>query len=255
MSFRNLINRRRNGLLRSIVECDGQAFADDSSKSSQHKGATQEEKEEYDWESLDDNNKYWSDLIVSFGKISSLKQGGLAKLPPEFRSGYLLHDSIRQGAPDDVLMFVLERFPETIRHEDDDGCYPIHMACSFGCSPEFISRIISLFPQSVASKDLEGRYPIHHLCSSKTSTLKRMEQILWMLFRKAPTSIVSEDNHGKGAIEYALEAELGTSFIKTLQEMASRFQENEARKEAQRRCMNTRRQLGRQHSPHAAFAA
>ena len=58
-----------------------------------------------------------------------------------------------------------------------------------------------------------------------------------------------------GAIEYALENELGTSFIKTLQEMTSRFQENEAMKAAQRRCMRTRRQLGKQHSPHAAFAA
>jgi hypothetical protein len=160
-------------------------------------------------------------------------------------------------------MFICERFPDTLKQEDDQGRTPIHVACSAGCSPEFISHLVTVFPQSVATKDKKGRTPIHHLCSSYASkkhavsevTLKKMEQILWMLFRKAPGSIVDEDAGGVDAIEYALEANLDISFIATLQEMTSRYHENEARKAAQRKCMQTRRQLDRKHSPHAAFAA
>lgn len=261
MSFRRpTFFNRRKGLLRSVVECDDEAFADESSKLSRQ--ATQG-KVEYGWESLDENTSYWGDFIVTLGSISSLKHGGLAKLPPEFRSGCLLHDAIQRGAPDDVLMFINERFPQTLREEDNHGRFPIHVACSFGCSPEFISHLVNMFPQSVAAKDNQGRTPIHHLCSSYASksydvnktTLKRMEQILWILFRKSPGSIVAEDKKGVNAIECALEAELGTTFIGTLQDMTARYHENEARKAAQRRCMKTRRQLGRQHSPHAAFAA
>ena len=157
----------------------------------------------------------------------------------------------------------MQRFPECLRQEDKDGRFPSHVACSSGCSPEFISHCVNMCPQSVASRDKEGKTPFHHLCKSyvspkhvaTTATLKRMQQILWMLFRKAPGSIVVEDNLELSPIDYALESNLGMSFIGVLQDMASRYQENEARKAAQRRCMNTRRQLDKKHSPHAAFAA
>lgn len=259
MSFKKLIPRR-NGI--RFVECDFKAFADnDSSKFSRQ--ATQDT-EEFDWETLDDNTKIdWDDFMNTLRKIPALKHGGLARLPPEFRSGCLLHDAITLGAPEDVLMFICERFPETLRQEDGNGRVPVHVACSNGCSPEFISHCINYFPQSVSATDNEGKNAVHHLCQSYVSrkhamsnaTLKTMKQILWMLFRKAPGSIVAEDNQGVDAIELALESNLGMSFIGTLQDMTSRYHENEARKAAQRRCMKTRRQLDRKHSPHAAFAA
>ena len=233
----------------------------DSSKFSRQ--ATQDV-EEFDWKTLDDNTKIdWDRFLIALGDITSLKHGGLARLPPEFRSGCLLHDAIKLDAPDDILRFISERFPETLREEDENGQLPTHVACSSGSSPEFISHCTSMFPKSAAAKDNEGKTPIHHLCQSYGSSkrtmsnakLVRMEQILWILFRRAPASIVAEDCKGANVIEYALEANLGMSFVSVLQDMISRYHKNEARKAAQRRCMKTRRQLDSAHSPHAAFAA
>eukprot|EP00804_Cyclotella_cryptica_P031025 CCRYP_013591-RA/>CCRYP_013591-RA protein AED:0.00 eAED:0.00 QI:965/-1/0/1/-1/1/1/0/195 len=195
--------------------------------------------------------------------MPSIKRTELACLPPEFQSGFLLHEAIKLGAPDDVLMFISERFPETLRQENGDGQFPPHVACSSGSSPEFISHCINMCPQAVAAKDNSGKTPIHHLCQSyhdskravSSKTKRTMQQILWMLFRKAPASIVAEDNDGIDAIEYALESNLDVNFIQILQDMTSRFKENEARKASQRRCMMTRRNMERQHSPHAAYAA
>ena len=84
---------------------------------------------------------------------------------------------------------------------------------------------------------------------------QNMTEILLMLQKKAPASAVSEDNDGVGAIEYALESNASIDFIRTLQDMIAHYSETEDRKLAHQRCMDARRQLKKQASPHAAFAA
>ncbi|KAL7490229.1 hypothetical protein ACHAW6_016018 [Cyclotella cf. meneghiniana] len=259
MTLRKLFNRR-NGI--RVVECDLKEFADNDF-STLSSGAR--EANEYGWEILNDHdNKIdWDSFIVTLKKMPSIKRAGLACLPTEIQSGFILHDAIKLGAPDDVLMFISERFPETLRQENDDGQYPSHVACSFGSSPAFISRCINMCPQAVAAKDNEGKTPLHHLCQSyhdskraaRKSSKTMMQQTLRLLFRKAPASIVAEDNRGIDAIEYALESNLDVNFVQTLQDLTSRLKENEARKASQRRCMMTRRKIEREHSPHAAYAA
>ena len=259
MSFRKLFNRR-NGI--RVVECDLKEFADND-VSTLSRGTR--ETNEYDWEILNDHDSKidWDSFIATLKKMPSVKRAGLAGLPAEFQSGFILHEAIKLGAPDDVLMFISERFPETIRQENGDGQYPSHVACSSGSSPAFISHCINMWPQAVAAKDNEGKTPLHHLCQSyhdskraaRRSTKRMMQQILRMLFRKAPPSIVAEDNRGIDAIEYALESNLDVNFVQTLQDLTSRLKENEARKASQRRCMMTRRNIAREHSPHAAYAA
>lgn len=285
MSLRKLINRRRNGIPSGFVECAVNALGGDSSKFSRQ--ATQDT-EEFDWETLDDNTIInWDEFILTLGKISSLKRDR-ALLPSEFRSGgCLLHDAITLGAPDDgesdahshtctimtsykltyaayaVLMYICERFPECIRDEDKDGRFSLHVACSYGCSPEFISHLVNMHAPSVSMRDSLGKTPFHHLCQSYMSpkhkasktTIKKMKQCLWILYRKAPGSIIVEDQSGIDPIEYALESNLDMSFIRDLQNMISRYHANEAKKESHRRCMQNRRQLDKKHSPHAAFAA
>lgn len=59
---------------------------------------------------------------------------------------------------------------------------------------------------------------------------KKMEQILWMIYRRAPATIVLEDKSGKSAIEYALEAEVNMEFFKTLQHLIIHFNQNNVRK-------------------------
>ena len=82
-----------------------------------------------------------------------------------------------------------------------------------------------------------------------------MIDILRIFHNKAPTSIASEDNHGVGSVEYALESNLGIKIIQDLQGMIGYFNMNEARRITHRKCLAARRQSQKKNSPHAAVAA
>lgn len=107
MSFRKLISRRRNGVPSGFVELDLKSFGDN--ESSKYSRQATQDTEEFDWETLDDNTKIdWDEFCETIRKMPSLKGGTLERLPQEFQSGCLLHDAIRCGAPDDVLMYICE---------------------------------------------------------------------------------------------------------------------------------------------------
>ena len=109
MSFRKLISRRRNGVPSGFVEAVNLKTLGDNESSKYSRQATQDT-EEFDWETLDDNtNIDWDEFCATIRKIPSLKGGtALKQLPLEFQSGCLLHDAIRCGAPDDILMYICE---------------------------------------------------------------------------------------------------------------------------------------------------
>eukprot|EP00986_Skeletonema_menzelii_P012543 scaffold6957_cov245-Skeletonema_menzelii.AAC.1 len=70
-----------------------------------------------------------------------------------------------------------------------------------------------------------------------------MTRILWILYRKAPSAIILEDNHGVDAVEYALEADMSITFIGLLQDMVTRVRKDNAKKKASRKLMQARSQL------------
>eukprot|EP00969_Alexandrium_andersonii_P032541 1421153-Alexandrium_andersonii.AAC.1 len=72
---------------------------------------------------------------------------------------------------------------------------------------------------------------------------RRMTRILWILYRKAPSAIIIEDNHGVDVVEYALEADMSMTFIRLLQDMVARVHESTAKKKANRKLMHARSQL------------
>ena len=84
---------------------------------------------------------------------------------------------------------------------------------------------------------------------------KNMLDILWMLYLKVPSSVVSEDNQGLGSIEYAIDSNLGIKVIQDLQDTTRHFNETEAHKMAHRGCMRACCKSQRKNSPHAISAA
>lgn len=207
----------------------------------------------FDWEPLANvlNSKEASDLSV------------LAAISKEFSTGCILHEAISLGVPDNILILLAERFPMFLIQIDSNDRYPIHVACAFGTSSEFVSHCIDMNPSSAAAKDIEGKHPIHLLCQgtwrgfwdikSNSAAEKNMAGILCMLYCNAPSSIASEDDHGVGSIEYAIESNLGIEFIRTLQRMVSHINKNEARRVARRKCMAARHQLQREFYPTLPF--
>ena len=205
--------------------------------------------------------------LVHESKWSTLQQvlvsgkSGYASFHVEACTDTILHDSIYLGAPPHVLMLLASQFPETLSHIDNQKRYPIHAACASGSSPSFIAHCINSCPTSVKAKDKSGKTALHLLCqyykeSNSKNQLpyqnaeRNMEQILWIIYRSAPATIIAEDNDGVCAIEYALQSNVSIGFFKTLQTLIVHFNRNNARKIALRK----REKDDTKHLP-VAFAA
>jgi len=65
------------------------------------------------------------------------------------------------------LKFLVHRYPESIRHADNYGCLPIHLAC-MGKSPEFCLVLIEAYPGSERIADHHGALPLHIACKQNT---------------------------------------------------------------------------------------
>ena len=65
------------------------------------------------------------------------------------------------------LKFLVHRYPESIRHADNYGCLPVHLAC-MGKSPEFCRVLIEAYPCSERMTDANGLLPLHVACKQNT---------------------------------------------------------------------------------------
>ncbi|KAL7538100.1 hypothetical protein ACHAXR_011324 [Thalassiosira sp. AJA248-18] len=178
----------------------------------------------YDWETLDDQETtamYNEPLAGALRGSDTFDLVVLASISRKCSTDYILHEAITLSVPDNLLFLLVERFPILLTEVNSNGRYPVHVACSFGTPSEFVSRCIDANPSSAAVKDNEGQTHIHLLCKQP----RTMKYILWVFYRNAPSSIVSEDSHGLECLEYALESNLGINLILTLQEMIGYFYE------------------------------
>mmetsp|Transcript_14211 Transcript_14211/g.30283 ORF Transcript_14211/g.30283 Transcript_14211/m.30283 type:complete len:254 (-) Transcript_14211:2303-3064(-) len=154
----------------------------------------------------------------------------LAVITKEFSSGCILQEAIDLGVPDQLLLLIVDRFPDLMFQLDGNGWYPIHVACALGASSEFVSRCLEINPSSAAVYDLDGNNPIHLLCQgnwrgswdikSNPKAEKNMVRILHLLYNYEKLLVVSEDDHGVGPIEQAIEANLGSKVIQVLKHMS-----------------------------------
>ena len=167
----------------------------------------------------------------------------------------LLNDTIIKGASDTTLLRIAEHFPGLLGHRGDHGRFPVHIACAYGASSDFIYKCVSLYPLTAAAQDNDGRTPFHFLCKSlakscdtsmswdRNAIERRTTRILWILYLKAPSAIIIEDNHGVDVVEYAFEADMSMTFIRLLQDMVARVHEHNAKKKANRKLMQARSPL------------
>lgn len=178
------------------------------------------------------SSKKESKSIPPFAKSTALVDGHSQD------QACILHFAMSLGAPQQILILIADRFPEDLAIIDDKGRTTAHIACATGASPDLVYYCIESTPSAAATKDSEGKSPVHHLCkgylknSNETVDLahKHMTEILWRLYRNAPSSIVSEDNDDVGVIEYALESDANLDFIRLLHQLIAHFRESERRK-------------------------
>jgi hypothetical protein len=75
-----------------------------------------------------------------------------------------LHAAIGYKAPDELILTLLQRFPEATRVHGTDYWLPLHVAAMWGTSPGVMEAIIRLYPDALddtGEPGIKGRTPRH----------------------------------------------------------------------------------------------
>ena len=73
------------------------------------------------------------------------------------------NSKVDEGTATQKLKLLIEKYPEAVRHTDNDGDLPIHLA-SKRRSPEFCRVLIEAYPGSERISNAEGQLPLHFAC-------------------------------------------------------------------------------------------
>jgi ankyrin repeat protein len=101
-----------------------------------------------------------------------------------------------------ILKLLIKKYPEAVRHADNDGNLPIQLACLFK-SPEFCQVLIDADPESVRSVNNEGWTPVHALCDHRGENEVMARAVLKLLIKKYPEAVRCADNYGELPIHFA----------------------------------------------------
>jgi hypothetical protein len=101
---------------------------------------------------------------------------------------YSLHKAIKEDHPSDIILLILDAYPEAAKVKDSDGWYPIHKAVEKKCSLEVITKLdevfedglleifkgkllydIEKYPQFATQEYSNGQYLIHKAIGKKLS--------------------------------------------------------------------------------------
>jgi len=124
------------------------------------------------------------------------------------------------GKMKDILQYIVEAHPESVRSKDCYHQIPIHLACSNGTvTSEIISILLQAWPESINQKDTMECLPIHHLC---VATIEEMDieeslKVLRLLLDAYPNSVYqTDDAEGSLPLHSAAGALKGPKFCEVL---------------------------------------
>ena len=71
-----------------------------------------------------------------------------------------LHLALQQGAPDEIIQYLVHAFPNAVKCTTETGMLPIHLAMHHGSSYTVLLFLIKEFPGSLHCRDHHGRLAI-----------------------------------------------------------------------------------------------
>ncbi len=85
-----------------------------------------------------------------------------------------LHAALVFGAPDDMVMKILNSYPNAARGRDVKGRLPIHLAFEHNASAAVVAAIIEVFPRGFFASDKKDKTPLDYVnANMKHGPLKR----------------------------------------------------------------------------------
>jgi ankyrin repeat protein len=113
-----------------------------------------------------------------------------------------LHAACGDGAPIDVIKFLLKEYPEAAQAKCDKGYLPIMWHFELNTkspSEEVVLALIEAYPGGAAAVNPENQLPIHLACKAKGVT----EKIFTALLCANPEGAYVRDDNGKYPVNYA----------------------------------------------------
>eukprot|EP00567_Pseudictyota_dubia_P006414 CAMPEP_0197438428 /NCGR_PEP_ID=MMETSP1175-20131217/5430_1 /TAXON_ID=1003142 /ORGANISM="Triceratium dubium, Strain CCMP147" /LENGTH=332 /DNA_ID=CAMNT_0042968161 /DNA_START=108 /DNA_END=1109 /DNA_ORIENTATION=+ len=142
--------------------------------------------------------------------------------------GGTLHFACRFHPPPDVVLSLLELLPDSVRHTDNLGRYPLHVAAKWGASPRVVKFLIEGYPDAAGLQDAMGKTPLHLACESYASKYSSQKaegrplreaivEVVRRICRAAPDAVNLEDMDDMTALEYAIEADVELKVVRSIQ--------------------------------------
>ena len=108
-----------------------------------------------------------------------------------------LHYACERKPPLDVVVALIEANPEAVsRRMMPGGCLPLHVACTWHCSPAVVSALIAADPSTAKVVDELGNRPLHSACFSGAPF-----SVVQDLLASYPKAVVSRNNQGSQPID------------------------------------------------------
>ncbi|CAB9503038.1 Ankyrin Repeat [Seminavis robusta] len=108
-----------------------------------------------------------------------------------------LHYALERKPPVDVIEALLEANPEAVSQRMmPGGCLPMHIACTWQCSPTVISALLSADPTTAKVVDELGNRPLHAACFSGATF-----PVIQDLLSTYPKAVLSRNNQGSQPID------------------------------------------------------
>ena len=107
------------------------------------------------------------------------------------------NDQVDKAAALEILNLLIEKYPEAVRHTDDFGNLPIHLAI-VSRNHELYRVLIEAYPGSVSVPDAGGMLPLHNAC--RNGSLATVEY----MYDLYPDAIIHASTQGHYPIHFAI---------------------------------------------------
>ena len=104
---------------------------------------------------------------------------------------------LRTKAPAANILNIIEADPSTLTITYGEYL-PIHIAAHYAAPEEVLLKMIELYPDSLKRKDYYNRLPIHHAANNRAS-----EAVLLKMMESYKDSLENKDNDNKLPIHHA----------------------------------------------------
>ena len=122
-------------------------------------------------------------LLFGYPESIRKKETGSRRFP--------LHIALRARLPNEVILYILNKYPEACAKQDSQGRVPLHYAISNYAPLSIIQTLVNTCPASASAADFLGWTPLHVAANTARSVA-----MVEFLIEASPESVVSYTRKG-----------------------------------------------------------